>query len=419
MTEPHHLKPAHDNTWEVLQGLAEEGADPMGLARPFKMRLAEADWEALADKGQPVRFLGGSVIFREGDAGDLLYVVISGRVAVLKEKGDGQSALLAYRGPGDILGEMTVMSRIPRSATVIAVEDTDLLYVDGPAFRALTSSTPGICRTMLEVLAERLRAADIARTVVVQEERNLAKQLREWTTEAERLGELARLRQQTVDLIVHDLRSPLGVIRGCLEVLEETVGEDSLRVVSVAHRSTNRLLSLVEALLQAARQEVLGVALDRQFLDLSSLLQVAVDSLRATVTPSDVQLVLDLPPDLPCPLGDKNLLERVVGNILDNAIAYTPDGGRVTLSATVRGGEIEISVTDTGPGVPREYREQIFERFTRVPGLKGRRRGFGLGLYFCRQVLQAHGGRIWVEPGPGNKGSRFAFTLPLEASKAG
>jgi signal transduction histidine kinase len=334
---------------------------------------------------------------------------------VLKEKGDGQSALLAYRGPGDILGEMTVMSGVPRSATVIAVDDTDLLCVDGQVFRTLTSATPGICCTMLEVLSERLRAADIARTTVVQEERNLAQQLLKWTTEAERLGELARLRQQTIDLIVHDLRSPLGVIRGCLEVLEEYLDQDSLQVLAVAQRSTNRLLSLVEALLQAARQEVLGVSLSKQFVDLSQLLQVTVDSLRATIVPPDVQLALELPPDLPCPLGDKEQLERVVGNLLDNAISYTPGGGRVVLAVAVREDELEISVTDTGPGVPREYREQIFERFTRVPGSKGRRRGFGLGLYCCRQVVQAHGGRIWMEPGPRNAGSRFAFTLPLAA----
>jgi signal transduction histidine kinase len=411
MAEPH--------TWEAPRGLAEEGADPLGLSGPFRDRLDEADWSALVERGRRVRFLGGSVVFREGETGDLLYIVIAGRVAVLKEKGDGQSALLAYRGPGDILGEMTVMSDIPRSATVIAVEDSDLLCVDGGVFRTLTSATPGICRTMLTVLSERLRAADIVRTAVVQEERNLAQQLHKWTTEAERLGELARLRQQTIDLIVHDLRSPLGVIRGCLEVLEESADDQLLRVVSIARRSTNRLLSLVEVLLQAAQQEVLGVSLNKQFLDLTELLQVTVHSLRATVVPPDVELVLELPSDLPCPLGDKDQLERVVGNLLDNAISYTPGGERVVLSVDVREGELEIGVVDAGPGIPAQYREQIFERFGRVPGSKGRRRGFGLGLYFCRQAVQAHGGRIWVEPGPGNIGSRFAFTLPLKANDDG
>jgi signal transduction histidine kinase len=84
------------------------------------------------------------------------------------------------------------------------------------------------------------------------------------------------------------------------------------------------------------------------------------------------------------------------------------------VAAAERGGQVEVSVTDNGPGVPPQHREHVFERFGRVPGLEGRRQGFGLGLYFCRQVVQGHGGRIWVEPGPGDVGSRFVLTLPLE-----
>jgi len=97
-------------------------------------------------------------------------------------------------------------------------------------------------------------------------------------------------------------------------------------------------------------------------------------------------------------------------NLLDNALSYTPAGGSVVIAAVRGENEVEVSVTDTGVGVPPEHREHIFERFARVPGDQGRRRGFGLGLYLCRQVVQAHGGRIWVEPG--NVGSSLVFTLP-------
>jgi signal transduction histidine kinase len=102
----------------------------------------------------------------------------------------------------------------------------------------------------------------------------------------------------------------------------------------------------------------------------------------------------------------------VLGNLVDNAISYTPAGGRVVVSATAKGTGAEVSVTDTGSGIPVEYREHIFDRFSQVPGAQGRRRGFGLGLYFCRQVVQAHGGQIWMESGPHDIGSRFFFTLP-------
>jgi two-component system sensor histidine kinase KdpD len=107
-------------------------------------------------------------------------------------------------------------------------------------------------------------------------------------------------------------------------------------------------------------------------------------------------------------------LERVVLNLLENALSYTPTGGHVLIAAEAREREIEVSVTDTGPGVPAEYQETIFERFARVPGTRGRRKGFGLGLYSCRQIMQAHGGRIRVEPGPNHVGSRFIFALALD-----
>jgi signal transduction histidine kinase len=346
-----------------------------------------------------------------------MYVVAAGRVAVLKRQGDGRSALLAYRGPGDILGEMGSLCQAPRSATVVATEDTDLLRLDQEALAELIATVPAISQTMLCVLSERLRAADIARTLVVQEEQNLARQLERRVTEADRLAELARLRQQTIDLIVHDLRSPLTVIRASLDVLQESLPTElhdtRKQVVGVAQRSTDRLLSLVEHLLHAARQEVLGVTLHEQPVDLLGLLQCTLDAYLSAAGSSGIELCAVLPQSLPELVGDSEQLERVVGNLLDNAISYTPAGGAIRLAAEQCKEEVCVSVTDSGPGVPIEYRDHIFERFARVPGSKGRRRGFGLGLYLCRQVVQAHGGRIWVEDGPGGVGSRFVFILPI------
>jgi signal transduction histidine kinase len=346
-----------------------------------------------------------------------MYVVVAGRVAVLKKQGDGRSALLAYRGPGDILGEMGALCQAPRSATVVATEDSELLRLDQKALAELIATVPDISQTMLRVLSERLRAADIARTLVVQEEQNLARQLERWTTEADRLAELARLRQQTIDLIVHDLRSPLTVVRASLDMLQETLPQGTRdtrkQVIGVAQRSTNRLLSLVENLLRAAQQEVLGVTLQEQPVDLLGLLQCMLDAYLPTATSSGIELGTVFPQSLPDLVGDSEQLERVVGNLLDNAISYTPAGGSIRLTAEQCKQDVCVSVTDSGPGVPVEYRDHIFERFARVPGSKGRRRGFGLGLYLCRQVVQAHGGRIWVETGPGGIGSRFAFTLPV------
>jgi signal transduction histidine kinase len=109
---------------------------------------------------------------------------------------------------------------------------------------------------------------------------------------------------------------------------------------------------------------------------------------------------------------DLGKITRVFSNLVDNALKFSPSGSKVIIRAGVHGKEdVLVQVIDQGPGVPDEYREQIFERFTQIPGVQGRRRGTGLGLTFCRLAVEAHGGQIWVESNP-EGGSIFNLVLP-------
>jgi signal transduction histidine kinase len=401
----------------TLESLVAQADDPIGLSLPFVQRLSEADRQALVALACREWCARGTVICQEGDPGETLYLIESGQVAVVKEVGSGRPTLLGYRGAGELIGEMSVVSEQPRSASVITVEGTELLSIGAAEFSALMAERPGIGWAVLNVLNDRLYAADVARTRTFLEEQVLARRVERLTDEAERLAELARVRQETVELIVHDLRTPLAVINGCMEMLRATLSGKELGVVSgmlqLAERSSERLLVLVEDLLEAGRQETTAGALASQPVDLARVLRHAVAEAGIVARQAGIDLDLALPPDLPQPQGDKVQLQRVMGNLLDNAVSYTPAGGWVRVSARAGEDEVEVSVTDNGPGVPPEHRDKIFNRFTRVPGAEGRRQGFGLGLYFCSLVVDAHGGRIWVEPGPGGKGSRFAFALPL------
>jgi signal transduction histidine kinase len=366
--------------------------------------------------GQRKRYFDRTVVFAEADPGDALYIVCEGRVAVLKEKGDGRTALLAYRGRGEILGEMGVVGDRPRSASVVTVGDCELLRIERSDFRLLARECPGISQAIVHVLSDRLQTADEVRTTALQEERSLTSRLERVASEAERLASLAQVRQETVDALVHDLRSPLNVIGFCLDMLAMSVDKEALAPVveylELSQRSVHRLFGLVDALLEAARQEDVLVPLTRQPVDVAQLLQVSADSARPAAEGRDIEIVVALPPHLPELRVDREQLERVMSNLLDNAACYTPVGGRIVIRATEQSNEVAVSVTDTGPGIPPEYREHVFDRFVRVPGVDGHRSGFGLGLYYCRRVVSAHGGRIWVEPGPGGTGSRFVFTLP-------
>jgi signal transduction histidine kinase len=392
--------------------------DPPGQTSPFLDRLSEAERQALAAKANKRQYAAGAVVCREGDPGDVLYVIESGRVAVVKEARDSRPALLGYRGPGESLGEMSLVSQQPRFASLVAVEDTSLLCLDAATLPALMGEHPGIGWAILNVLNDRLRASDVARTTILQEEQDLTRQLKRLVDEAERLAGLSRTRQETIELIVHDLQTPLTVIDGSLELLRGMLPEEVLaktgRVLDLIENSSGRLRSLVEELLAAARQEASAVTPSRLPVDLDRLLRGIVERSLDTARQSDIALRLEAPSGLPRPLGDAAQLERVVSNLLDNALSYTPEGGRIVVAVEQKADVVEVGVTDSGPGVPPEHRDHIFERFTRVPGIQGRRPGFGLGLYFCRQAVQAHGGRIWVEPGPGGVGSRFAFTLPIQ-----
>jgi signal transduction histidine kinase len=416
-TEPGSPSRSEEQAGESPEALASGATGTLQATPSFMDRLSEGDRHALRSRARQESYAAGAVICREGAPGDAVYVVQSGQVAVLKETSDGRFTLLANRGPGEILGEMSLVGKQPRSASLVAVERTQVLRIEAADFPRLMNSHPGVSWAVLNALNDRLHAADEARTTIVQEEKDLARRLRRLTNETERLVELARVRQETLELIAHDLRTPVAVIQGCLQMLHAQLPQDALRstgqVLHLAERSSRRLMSLLDELLAAARQEDPSLSLPRQPVDLARLVRSTLDSVRAMAGQARISLTHSLPPDLPQPLGDTNQLERALINLLDNALTYTPDGGRVVVSAVTGEDEVRVSVTDNGPGVPAEHREQIFERFTRVRGVQGRRRGFGLGLHFCRQVVRAHGGRIWVEPGPGDVGSRFVFTLPL------
>jgi signal transduction histidine kinase len=121
-----------------------------------------------------------------------------------------------------------------------------------------------------------------------------------------------------------------------------------------------------------------------------------------------------MPAHLPRISIDIDKIDRVLINLLDNAIKFTPNGGLISVKAELRGSEIAVSINDTGSGIPPEQRDQIFERFARGTQGSSLVRGFGLGLTFCRLAVEAHDGRIWIEDGDGGMGCKSVFTLPLE-----
>jgi two-component system phosphate regulon sensor histidine kinase PhoR len=235
--------------------------------------------------------------------------------------------------------------------------------------------------------------------------------------EITRLKELERIRQDFVANVSHELRTPLTTIKGYAETLLEGAlkEEVAFQFVQVIKRHTDRLAKIVEDLLTLSKIESREFQLAIEPCSLSDLIGDVLDVIREPAKKKKISLSYDKLASPYFVLGDRHYLEQVFVNLLDNAIKYGREGGRITISTVEKSPkEIEISVQDDGIGMPKEDLPRIFERFYRVD--KGRSQelgGTGLGLSIVKHIVQGHGGRLWVESKLG-EGSVFYFTLPIK-----
>ncbi|MBN2469380.1 MAG: two-component sensor histidine kinase, partial [Anaerolineae bacterium] len=227
-------------------------------------------------------------------------------------------------------------------------------------------------------------------------------------------------RDNLTHTIVHDLRSPLTSIKGGLSMLTEMLTDSDLdrdivlEVLQVSENSADRLLELVNSLLDVARLESNDLPMSLSAATLDEPVSQAIQALEMAAQKNDVRLVCHLADDLPAIFMDQAKVRRVLINLIDNALHYTPEGGQVRVCGEYHAerGSLLVKVEDTGPGVPPELRDRIFEKFATGLTPTTKHRGLGLGLSFCKMAIEAHGGQIWVEEGQ-EGGAAFCFTLPV------
>jgi len=214
----------------------------------------------------------------------------------------------------------------------------------------------------------------------------------------------------------HELRTPLNAIIGFSQVMRERlfgdINEKQEEYLDDILSSGNHLLSLINDVLDLSKVEAGQVELEVGELSLRDALERGVVMVRERATQGGVALSLDLSPDVDVVSGDERRLRQIVFNLLSNAVKFTPPGGSVVVATARTAGEVEVSVTDTGPGIAPVDRERIFEEFQQTDVGARQREGTGLGLALSKRLVELHGGRIWVDSEVG-RGSRFAFTLPL------
>ncbi len=365
----------------------------------------------------PLLCARGQVICQEGEPGDAMYLIRSGHAAIVK--GDLSAPIvLACRGAGEVIGEMALLENLPRSASVVALEEVYLYQITREDFQRMLSHGNNLDLGMLRRLSARLREADDMITMTTHARRSLSSQVDELEAENQQLLELQRLREQTTDLVVHDLRNPLHGIMGAVGMLQVVLPpnllQDNRDLFNLINGNCERMQRLVESLLDISRMEAGEAELNLEPVNLAQLIQTAVSRVAPTLQSRGIASSIYMPAYLPPIEVDVDILDRVIINILDNAIKFTPPGGQISVSAEQQAACVAVSINDTGSGIPPEERPHVFERFARGSSPGRRPRGFGLGLTFCKLAIEAHGGEIRMEDGDSGVGSKCIFTLPLE-----
>ncbi|NLA27563.1 MAG: cell wall metabolism sensor histidine kinase WalK [Firmicutes bacterium] len=236
--------------------------------------------------------------------------------------------------------------------------------------------------------------------------------------------EFVRRQQEFVADVSHELRTPLTAIKSYVETLLDGAAADpevSNRFLDVLKRETDRMVDLVRDLLELSQLDHSQIELYKTKVDLLDLVADAVEQMQQKTEIQDRAIEVDIPPGLPWAWVDQKKIIRVFLNLLNNAIKYTlPDGKiRIGVSMDNEEGSLKVLLEDNGPGIPPEDLERIFERFYRVEKTRSRDYGgTGLGLPIARRLVEAHGGRIWLESAVG-KGTTVWFTLPVVAEQGG
>lgn len=230
-----------------------------------------------------------------------------------------------------------------------------------------------------------------------------------------RFREAEEAKSTFISVISHELKTPVALIKGYVSTLrredaswDREIVNDSLQVIE---EEADHLTELIENLLDASRLQAGALAINPADVDLSALAQRIAE--RFQVQTGNHHLSVSFPPEFPVIMADEDRISQVLSNLISNAIKYSPNGGEINIRGTIQPDQVVVCVSDQGPGISPADIPYVFDRFYRSADHSRRTKGAGLGLYLARAVIEAHHGRIWVDPKP-EEGTRICFSLPRE-----
>ena len=353
--------------------------------------LSPGELASLKQVTREASFRGGAEVFKEGDAGDVLYVVKSGSVQITAIIADGERQVLSRVPPGEVFGEFAIIDNQPRSATALAEVDTELYVVPRDALVAMLTESPQFSFSMMREITQRLREFN--------------RQYVRKVIQAERMALVGRFASS----IVHDLKNPLTIIGIAADMAcEPQAGADTRRLSQERIRKqVDRISNMVSDILDFTRgaagsQSMIGVT------DYAEFASPVIEDIAKEIAPKGVTVEMVTPvPNVKVPLNPKRL-SRVFYNLMHNAVDEMPVGGKIKLHFRTTPTELVSEFEDTGKGIAPQIFDKLFEAFETF----GKAHGTGLGLSVAKRIVEEHGGRMYAR-NVANGGALFGFTLPL------
>ncbi|MFO1477505.1 MAG: ATP-binding protein [Verrucomicrobiota bacterium] len=357
-------------------------------SKPFR-NLNPAERSALRQIAQERSFPAGQVIFQEGEGGDGVYVVKSGRVELSVKLSEQGSRKFAEVAAGDMFGEMAVLELKPRTATATAAEDSIVYFIPRNELLVMIERSPALSLELLREISHRLREFNQR---YIQE-----------ILQTERLAIIGRFARS----IVHDLKNPLNIIGLTTEVI--CMDKSTLPVrqqgMSTIRKQIDRVSDMIGEILDFTQGSNAQVIL--ALMEYGAFVDPLLQEIRSETEIRGVAIETAPPPPVRVRLDPKRL-RRVFYNLIHNATDAMPGGGRIQIRYLVDQNQLVTEIQDTGRGIAPEIAPKLFEAFASF----GKAHGTGLGLSICKKIVEDHQGRIWARNAP-DHGAIFSFTLPI------
>ncbi|MBM3823858.1 MAG: cyclic nucleotide-binding domain-containing protein [Verrucomicrobia bacterium] len=354
--------------------------------------LLTSELEKLEQTCEIRRYRPGEVIFKEGDAGDGIYMVIVGAVQISAMVNPAERRVLSRIGANDFFGEMAVLDNEPRSASATAEADSHLYFIPRTEMLSMLERNPKLAVALVREFSQRMR--DFNRQYIQE------------VLQAERLTIVGKFARS----IVHDFKNPLNIIGMSAEIasLPDSSNESRQNAKARILRQVHRLTTMIAELLEFTRGSQSSVVLSP--VDLSDYAGQLLEEIKGNLESKGAELEIQVPPPPVKVLMDSVRLAHVFHNLLNNAVDAMAGGGRIYVRFVPDGKAVRVEIEDTGPGIAPEIASRLFEAFATF----GKPNGTGLGLSICKKIVEDHRGVIRATSQPG-KGAVFTFTLPVAA----